>query len=61
MLTQVLLNVSEIIVIVYLEQRLLKAKICLIYKFFGLINVPVIPLFTHVTLYHIHCCRNIVT
>ena len=40
MLTQVLLNVSEIIVIVYFEQRLLKDKTCLIYTFFGMINVP---------------------
>ena len=29
-----------------LDQRLLRDKTCLIYTFFGLINVPVIPLFT---------------
>ena len=46
MLTQVLLNVSEIIVIVMLDQTLLKDKTCLIYTFVVLINVPVIPLFT---------------
>ena len=46
MLIQVLLNVSEIIVIVMLDQTLLKDKTCLIYTFFVLINVPVIPLFT---------------
>ena len=46
MLKQVLLNVSEIIVIVMLDQTLLKDKTCLIYTFVVLINVPVIPLFT---------------